>query len=146
MSDQKLTIGNTPAAAALTGAERIWVWQHGQLRSALLSDLSTVVAAPIQTIVTSSPYNALATDLSILVNMTVSGVCTINLPSAASRNGQSIFVKDAKGIAYDYNLTIHANGSDRFEGGATNYVFYDDFDGREFIPALLGATWTWVVK
>ena len=40
MSDQKLTIGNTPAAAALTGSELTWVWQGGELKQTLFSNAS----------------------------------------------------------------------------------------------------------
>jgi Chaperone of endosialidase len=38
MSDQKLTIGNTPAAAALNGNELTWVWQGGQLKQTRFSN------------------------------------------------------------------------------------------------------------
>jgi hypothetical protein len=38
MSDQKLTIGNTPAAATLNGNELTWVWQGGQLRQTRFSN------------------------------------------------------------------------------------------------------------
>jgi hypothetical protein len=99
-----------------------------------------------QTVVATSPYTALSTDYDILVYMTVSGVCTINLPAASSRLGKNIFIKDAKGIALDYNLTVHANGTDKFEGGLSNYTYYSNYEGHLFAPVLLGAQWTWIVK
>jgi hypothetical protein len=105
-----------------------------------------IAYAPAQVVVTESPHTVGDAEDYILINMTVSGVCTVNLPSASGRGGKPIYLKDTKGIANTYNVTISRAGSDLFEDGSTSFTLYNDFQGQEFIPAYIGTQWTWVAK
>jgi hypothetical protein len=98
-----------------------------------------------QRVLTTTPYSAQTTDKNIFIALIANAACTITLP-LASLMGNSIFIKDALGIALTYNHIIRTSGSDVFEGGGTNFVYYSGYQGQEFMPVLLGATWTWSVR
>jgi hypothetical protein len=104
------------------------------------------ISPPAQVVVTASPYTVLDTDDYILINMATSAICTINLPAASGRNRRPVYVKDAKGIANTYNVTISRAGSDLFEDGATAFTLYNNYQGQEFVPSYIGTQWTWIVK
>ncbi len=143
MSDQKLTIGNTPDAGALTGSERIWVWQNGALLSTQLSNFTNVIE---QIVVRHSPHTITVDEQCVLVYLNVPSSAVINLPPASTYGSRPLYIKDASGIAYTYNITVNTDGADVFEDGSTSFTFYDNFEGHEFIPAYLGTTWTWIVR
>jgi hypothetical protein len=103
-------------------------------------------APPGQRIATTTPVTIGASDEYVFLNLSVPAVATVNLPSAATRGGRSVYIKDASGSSLTYNHSIVANGTDVFEGGLGTYSFYTDFQGQEFIPVQLGSVWTWFVK
>ena len=63
---------------------------------------------------TSTPYVPVTTDTFLQVNF--AGAVTINLPTAASRNGYPLAIKDVSGAANTNNITINRNGGDLIEG------------------------------
>jgi hypothetical protein len=99
----------------------------------------------IQRIITASPDTVSYSDEYLFINMTVPGVCTINFPSVASRGGRPLRVKDIAGSALTYNHIMARNGTDVFEGGATSFVFYTNFQGQTFVPVTVGGVGTWAV-
>lgn len=101
---------------------------------------------PNQTMVTSATYSAVDSDDFIFIRRAVAGVATITFPSAQARGGRILYVKDAAGTAGTYNHSINPNGADLFQGGATSFVFSFNYEGHEFIPVLVGAQWTWLLK
>src|SRR4051812_27336791 len=78
------------------------------------------------TVVSASPFVPGVTDALLLVN--VAGVVAVNLPTAASRAGYPLIVKDASGLAHTNNITITPNGAETIEGLAT-LVISADFGG-----------------
>jgi hypothetical protein len=72
-----------------------------------------------------SPYTPAATDALLLVTSS-GGAITISLPTAASRSGYPIGIKDISGQAGTNNITINRASSDTIDGLtsikiATNY-------------------------
>jgi|WetSurMetagenome_2_1015567.scaffolds.fasta_scaffold28348_2 hypothetical protein len=96
--------------------------------------------APIQKVVTTTPITPVYNDEYIFIGTT--GVCTLNLPSVASRNGRPLRIKDMSGLT---GHTINRNGTDVFEGGFTSFVFYTPYQGQSFIPTTIGGIKTWAV-
>ena len=80
-----------------------------------------------------------ASDALILVN--VAGVAVINLPSASSRNGYPIAIKDISGAAGTNNITINRNGSDTIEG-LTSIVITAAWGGYSLYPVSGG----WILR
>jgi len=96
-------------------------------------------------VITSSPYQVTSTDAALLINLTVPGALTINMrPWSSSAGG--VYIKDISGTIGLYNVTINRAGSDLFEGGATSFTLATPYEGREFLPILIGSQWTWIVK
>src|SRR5438270_790072 len=66
------------------------------------------------TAVTITPYVPLVTDALLLVND--AAPVAINLPTAASRAGYPLTIKDKSGAAHTNNITITPNGAETIEG------------------------------
>ncbi len=107
----------TPVSGATTATpgalirSAVWNSSFGDISSAL-----TLLGQQLYgtTSVTTTPYVPLTADTLILMN--VSGAAVVNLPTAASRNGYPLALKDVSGAANTNNITINPNGADRIEG------------------------------
>jgi hypothetical protein len=91
------------------------------------ADLSGKPVPPTQRSVTASPISVTATDEVINCNIT-SGTASCNLPSAATRAGRPIIIKDVGGQFSAHSLTINCAGAEKIDGLAsvtlnTNYQF-----------------------
>lgn len=132
----------TPSAGATTAVPGDLI--RSSTWNAIFTDLSSAITLLGQqlygsTAVTVSPYVPLAADALLLVNKATA--VAINLPTAASRNGYPLAVKDASGIAQTNNITITANGADRIEG-QVSIVIDVAFGGFNLFPVSGG----WVIK
>lgn len=128
----------TPATGATTAAP-------GQLiRSAIWNGIFTDLSAALTllgeqlygtTAVSTTPYVPVATDALLLVN--VASAVTINLPTAASRNGYPLCIKDISSNAHTNVITINANGTDTIEGAASITISVD-WGGWNLYPVTGG--------
>ena len=132
----------TPASGATSaipgGLIQSAVW------NAIFTDISsalTLLGRQLygSTPVTSTPYVPVATDTFLLIN--VSGAAVVNLPSAASRNGYPIIIKDTSGAANTNNITINRNGTDTIDG-LTSIPITANYGGYWLYPITGG----WVTK
>lgn len=132
----------TPASGATTAAPgdiiRSATW------NAIFEDISdalTLLGEQLYntTSVIASPYVPVATDAFLLVNF--AGAVAINLPSAASRGGFPLAIKDISGAAHTNNITINRDGTDTIEG-ATSIVIDADWGGWHLYPVTGG----WVLR
>jgi hypothetical protein len=87
-----------------------------------------------------SPYTPVATDTLLLLT-TSGGAITINLPSAASRNGYPLRIKDNTGNAATNNITIARNGADTIEG-RTSFIIANNWGLIELQPVTGG----WIIS
>jgi hypothetical protein len=100
-----------------------------------------------QVVVTTSPYVVLASDMDLFVKLAVPGPVAITFPTALSRGGISLRVKDLTGDANTNNITITAAGADLFDDGAATYKLNSKWEEREFTPVLVtGTTYVWSVR
>lgn len=88
---------------------------------------------------TKSPYAPTTTDTLLLVSTTGAAV-VINLPSASSRNGYRLRIKDSGGDAFTNNITINRNGTDLIEG-LTSLTISTNYGGYDLIPVTGG----WII-
>lgn len=86
-----------------------------------------------------SPYVPVAADSFLLVNKNTA--VTINLPTAASRNGFPLSIKDISGLAQTNNITINRNSADTIEG-QTSIVIDTAWGGYLLYPVTGG----WILK
>jgi hypothetical protein len=131
----------TPATGALTAAP------GGLIQSAIWNGIFTDLTAALtslgaqtygSTSVIATPYVPLAADTFLAVNF--AGAVAINLPSAASRAGYPLTVKDISGAANTNNITINRNGADTIEG-ATSLVINLAWGAYKLKPVTGG----WVI-
>ena len=132
----------TPASGATTAAPGDLI--RSSTWNSIFTDISSALTLLGQqlygtTPIVSTPYAPVATDAFILVSF--AGAVTINLPSAASRNGYPLVIKDISGAAGTNNITINRDGSDTIEG-ATSIVINTDWGGWHLVPVSGG----WVVR
>lgn len=90
------------------------------------------------TSVVATPYVPAATDTLALIN--VAGAVVVNLPTAASRSGYPIKIKDVSGNASTNNITINKNSTDTIEG-LTSIVISADYGGYYLMPITGG----WII-
>lgn len=112
--------------------------------NAIFTDISSALTLLGQqlygtTTVTSTPYIPLDTDAFILVNK--SSAVTIDLPTAASRDGYPLAIKDISGLANTNNITLTPNGAETIEG-LTTLVINVSFGGYSLYPVASG----WILK
>jgi len=104
----------------------------GKKKKILVSDLVNTTQISIDN--TDSPYTALATDNTILVDAS-SGAVTVNLPTAASITGKRYTIK---AIDATNNVTVDGDGSETIEGVLNKTLNGDD----EFVTVESdGAGW-----
>lgn len=117
------------------------------IRSATWNSIFTDIATALTllgqqlygtTSVTATPYVPVTTDSLLLVD--VASASVINLPTAASRNGYPLAIKDTSNDAYARNITINANGGDTIEGSAS-LVINTSYGGYVLVPVSGG----WII-
>jgi len=87
--------------------------------NAIFTDISSALTLLGQqlygtTMVSTSPYVPVTADTFLQVNK--ASAVTINLPTASSRNGYPLIIKDVSGVAQTNVITINPNGADTIEG------------------------------
>ena len=78
----------------------------------------------VELVVITTNYNPLPTDTVISVGTISSGI-TITLQASPS-TGKFLYIKDAKGLAATYNITVQGNGNNI--DGASSYVMSNNFE------------------
>jgi hypothetical protein len=129
----------TPASGATTATPGALI--QSAVWNAIFTDISsalTLLGQQLygQTTVVSTPYAPVATDAFLLVDY--AGAATINLPTAASRSGYPLAIKDNSGNGHTNNITINPNGSDTIEGTNAALVIQNDFGGFNLYPVTGG--------
>jgi hypothetical protein len=111
-----------------------------------VATLVSSALSPFRIITTPGAANVLPTDIVLLFQKTTSGPSTVNLPSAASRQGAPVSIKDLTGDANTNNITIVPFGTETIDGfsaaaSAANgvAVISVDFGYRAFYPLTSGA-------
>lgn len=132
----------TPAAGAESAAPGGLI--QSAVWNAIFTDISSALTLLGQqlygtTTVTSTPYIPLVTDSFILVNK--SSAVTIDLPTAASRDGYPLAIKDISGLANTNSITLTPNGAETIEG-LTTLVINVSFGGYSLYPVASG----WILK
>lgn len=94
------------------------------------------VIVPTAVTVAMSPYTVLPSDRVLLVN-TSAGAVTINMMTAAARNGLDITVKDDTGNAAANPISVVRNGADTIDGLPT-YPMDGNYAAARFIPQAGG--------
>jgi hypothetical protein len=107
------------------------------------ADLSGKPLPPTQRSVTASPITVTANDEVINCNI-ASGTASCNLPSAATRAGRPLVIKDVGGQFAAHALTINCAGAEKADGLAsitlnTNYQFL------RLVPANDGVNTGWSI-
>jgi hypothetical protein len=131
----------TPATGALTAAPGALI--QSSIWNGINTDYTAVLTLLGQqlygsTSVTTTPYVPVATDALLLVNDATP--VTINLPTAASRSGYPLAIKDVSGAAQTNNITINRNGSDTIEG-LTSIKITAAYGGWSLFPITGG----WII-
>lgn len=130
------TAGATSATPGSVIQSAVWNAAFGDISSALtLLGQQLYGSTPVIT----TPYVPVAADAFLLMN--VAGAAVVNLPSAASRNGYPIAIKDISGAAHTNNITINRNGSDTIDG-ATSLVINVDYEDYMLFPISGG----WAIR
>jgi hypothetical protein len=131
----------TPASGATTAVpgaliqSAIWNAIHTDFSNAL-----TLLGQQLYgtTSITTTPYVPLTADTLLLVN--IAGAAVVNLPTATSRNGYPLAIKDISGAANTNNITINRNGSDLIEGLTS--IAIDAAYGGYFLYPVTGG---WII-
>lgn len=114
------------------------------IRSATWNSIFTDISAALTllgqqlygtTAVTTTPYVPVITDAFLQVND--AGAVTINLPTAASRSGYPLAIKDVSGAAQTNNITINPNGAETIEG-LTSIKINVAYGGFNLYPVTSG--------
>lgn len=132
----------TPATGATTAAPGDII--KSSIWNAIFTDISSALTLLGEqlygtTSVTASPYDPVSSDSFLLVD--VSSAVTVNLPTAASRNGYPLAVKDISGAASTNTITINANGGELIEGAAS-ITITTDYGGWNLYPVTGG----WILR
>lgn len=132
----------TPASGATTAVPGDLI--RSSTWNSIFTDISSVLTLLGQqlygtTSVIVSPYVPVAADAFLLVNKNTA--VAINLPTATSRNGYPLAIKDISGAAQTNNITINRNGSDTIEG-LTSIVIDVAYGGYTLYPVTGG----WVLR
>lgn len=89
----------------------------------------------------SSPYEVQPEDTVILVNKTASEATSILFPEASTMNTLSpVFIKDAKGDAATYNITLSFSSGELCDG-ATNLFIQVAYGWVTVVPYPGGGSW-----
>jgi hypothetical protein len=132
----------TPATGATTAAPGVLI--QSAVWNSIFTDLSSALTLLGQqlygtTSVTGATYVPASNDALLLVNR--AGTVAINLPSASSRAGYPLTIKDISGAAQANNITINRNGSDTIEG-LTSLIINAAWGAYRLIPVSGG----WIIS
>lgn len=132
----------TPASGATTAAAGDVI--HSATWNAIFTDITSALTLLGQqlygtTSVTTATYVPVATDALLLVNRP--NIVGINLPTAASRTGYPLGVKDISGAANTNNITITPNGAETIEA-LTTLVINVAYGGYILYPVSGG----WILR
>jgi hypothetical protein len=89
--------------------------------------------------ITGTSYSILVTDDTVLVNQASAAVVTLTLPTGASHNTKRVQIKDKKGTASSFNITVNRSGGDTIDG-ATSLLLDADRVGVELV--FNGTEWS----
>ena len=95
-------------------------------------DLVTLGLGTYQLKTTAGGITVAILDSLILVNKTVNATTAITLPASANKYGP-VIIKDLKGTAESFNITVTPNGSEKIDL-ASSYVFTSNHECRRFDP------------
>lgn len=128
----------TPAAGAESATPGALI--QSSVWNAIFTDISSALTLLGQqlygtTTVAVSPYVPITGDAFLLVNK--ASAVTINLPTAASRSGYPLSVKDISGVAQTNVITINPNGADTIEG-LTSLTIAVAYGGYTLYPVTGG--------
>ena len=107
------------------------------------ADLTGSPRAPTQRSVTASPITVTGTDDFINCNI-ASGTASCNLPSAATRAGRPIIIKDVGGQFAAHPLTINCAGAEKMDGLAS-IVLNTNYQFLRLYPMNDGANTGWAI-
>lgn len=132
----------TPASGATTAVPGQLI--QSAVWNAIFTDISSALTLLGQqlygsTSVSTTTYAPVAADSFLLVND--AAPVTINLPTAASRSGYPLVIKDASGAAHTNSITITANGVETIDG-QTSVTIAVDYGSFNLFPVSGG----WVTK
>jgi hypothetical protein len=151
MSDQKLTIGNTPAATSVNSTDRIWIWQYGQLRSVSIADIMNISLAKgsvtlqpsaTSTIVTSP--SCISTSHIILNPQTARAASGITTTYAVAGSGM-FTIHHASNVytdrSYLFEVISSSNVFITLQANATTTTIVDDLCGANSHVSLTPRTY-----
>jgi hypothetical protein len=119
------TFTQLPVATALNGTEVLAMVQAGvsvqgttgQILGLLPFPAIGFTSIPCRVVTANAQSNFLGTDTGLLINKTIAGATTCNLPTPAL--SKMILVKDMKGDAGTNNITLSAGGGNLINGQNT---------------------------
>jgi hypothetical protein len=128
------------AAATILGSDTVIGVQSGKKDAQYkITDLAAYMWTKVPVISTdmaAGDYNV-TNESTLLINKTVPAAHNINLPTAASRNGIPIVIKDFAGNASTYVATIVPNGAETIDGLSTLPI-NSDYGGFNLVPITGG--------
>jgi len=112
-------LADKPVKATMENSDFLSGFDSGKnLKGFSLPSLKTYLASPI-TAVNVATYTALATDKKLHVTYTITGACTITIPSALILdNTFELLIKDAGLLSGTNNITIITEGAETIDGDA----------------------------
>lgn len=90
-----------------------------------LEDLDAGVQAAfgeLRVVTAAGTVTVSSTEGGVAINKTVGAATTVQLPTAASRNGAPVIVKDMKKDALTNNITVLPAGSETIDGNASDVI------------------------
>lgn len=136
-----MTIISTDLRNTRESAKRIRFEPGSQITATNVQDAiqqadSLAVPPPTPVNFAMSPYAPLPTDRILLVD-TSGGAVSIVMPTAASRNGLDLEVKDATGNADPNNITVSFTGGEKRDGVAP-VIINNPYGYAKFKPVAAG--------
>jgi hypothetical protein len=110
----------------------------GTLSVAGITTLQSGLVVKTRTVTTATD-TATTGDLLVFTNRSAAGACTVTLPTAPA-DGTVVWVKDDKGDAATYQVTIAAGGSDTIEGAASE-IIYNNNGWRQLVYKAATTAW-----
>lgn len=139
-----MPIGFNPAQNYLLVYDNV----TGTFRQTTIAALFSATVFGQRIITAAGDVAVLPTDSIILLNKLIGAATNINLPTAASRNGLPLYVKDLKYDANTNNITLVPSGAETIDGfsgaaAAANGIakIMTDGDKKVIYPLAAGGGW-----